>query len=321
MTATSVSPHRYRHEESENHCNRGVECLLLAEEENYQNKELLTEAADAFMEAISHHRQNTEAYVGMAYLLWVLQDKPLALQYLEQGLRTQPSHPDIHRMIKEITGQSFVVAVSTPSSGSSTPSSSSSPSIASPPKTAPVAPGAPDPEAQLQQQIKARVTELKAAVEAENTRLIKPTINMHEIEHLQERLRDWEHVYGHVLGQIDGLSQFHARVLLTCELSGLQDRILDYHSALKCSEELLALDDKIQATQQEIKTTQKDYENGKPGMYSALLDSFYDRCDAIADALDELENKNIPVRVLDSHYQQLVDRVEAFAVEVGDTDA
>ncbi len=294
MTAAHAPAiHRYRHEESENHCNRGVECLLLAEEEGYHNRELLTEAADAFLEAIRHYRQNTEAYVGMAYLLWILGDTPRALQYLEEGLRTQPNHPDIHRLIKQISGQGV---------------------------SAPPAAGGANANVHYRA-IREQIQTLQERVKTEDTRLIRPTINAHEIERMREALDEWEQRYHAVLSAIDGLDAFHVRVTLTCELSTLQDRILDYHSALSCAAELLALDDKIQTLHREVKQTEQDFLAQKPGMYEALLESYYDQCDSLADALDTLENKNIPVRVLDSHYQQLVDRVESLALEIGDEDA
>lgn len=289
MTATSPPAiHRYRHEESENHCHRGVECLLLAEEESFQNRELLTEASDAFLSAIQHYRQNTKAYVGMAYLLWRLGDNARALQYLEEGLRSQPSDTDVHALIKAISGHSQPAAQ------------------------------APSSFVSLLQQ---KVSDLQQKVTEENTRLIRPSINPHEIELLQDQLRQWEQTYHEILNDIDTLETFHVRVMLTCDLSILQDRILDYHSALQCSEELLDLDDRIQKVSRAVTQTQEDLSTGKPGMYDALLESYYAACDELADALDALENKNIPIRVLDSHYQQLVDRVESLALEQGEDDA
>lgn len=311
MTATSAPAiHRYRHEESENHCHRGVECLLLAEEEGFQNRELLTEASDAFLSAIEHYRQNTQAYVGIAYLLWRLGDDARALQYLEEGLRSQPSDPDIHALIRTISGYS-------PSGSSATGTHQESALTEAPHAASPSSPVTETRIAEIQQ----KILRIKQKIAAENTRLIRPSINLHEIELLQDQLSQWEGVYSRILDDIDALDTFHVRVMLTCELSVLQDRILDYHSALQCSEELMALDDKIQAVSRAVKQTQEDREAGKPGMYDALLDSYYDQCDLLADALDELENKKIPVRVLDSHYQQLVDRVESLALEQGEDNA
>lgn len=311
MTATSAPAiHRYRHEESENHCHRGVECLLLAEEEGFQNRELLTEASDAFLSAIQHYRQNTQAYVGIAYLLWRLGDNARALQYLEEGLRSQPSDPDVHALIRTISGYS-------PSAPSATGIHQDSALAATPHAPPPSSPVTKTHIAEIQQ----KILRIKQKIDEENTRLIRPSINLHEIELLQDQLSQWEGTYYRILDDIDALDTFHVRVMLTCELSVLQDRILDYHSALQCSEELVALDDKIQAVSRAVKHTQEEREAGKPGMYDALIDSYYDQCDVLADALDELENKKIPVRVLDSHYQQLVDRVESLALEQGEDDA
>lgn len=313
MAATSPPTiHRYRHEESENHCHRGVECLLLCEEEGFQNRALLTEASDAFLSAIQNHRQNTKAYVGMAYLLWRLGDNTRALQYLEEGLRSQPSDPDVHALIKTISGYSLPmqsIAPQTDKPGESTPplviSSSPQPHLS---------------DTQISN-IRQKILRIQQKIDEENIRLIRPTINPHEIELLQEQLSHWEQVYHHVLDDIDTLETFHIRVMLTCDLSVLQDRILDYHSALQCTEELMALDDKIQEASRAVKQTHEDLSAGKPGMYDALLENYYDTCDTLADALDTLENKNISVRVLDSHYQQLVDRVESLALEQGEDNA
>lgn len=310
MTATHAPAlHRYRHEESENHCHRGVECLLLAEEEGFQNRELLTEASDAFLSAIQHYRQNTQAYVGLAYLLWRLGDNARALQYLEEGLRSQPSDPDVHALIRTISGY-------TPPAPRVTGSVQD---VTSAPTQA-VKPASAVRDARISE-IQHKVLRIKQKIDDENTRLIRPTINPHEIELLQDQLAQWEATYHDILEDIDTLDAFHTRVMLTCELSVLQDRILDYHSALQCAEELMALDDKIQAVSRSVKQTHEELEAGKPGMYYALLESYYEQCDVLADALDDLESKNIPVRVLDSHYQQLVDRVESLALQQGEIDA
>lgn len=317
-TSTTPAIHRYRHEESENHCHRGVECLLLAEEENYQNRELLAEAADSFLAAIQHHRQNTEAYVGMAYLLWVLGDEARAYAYLEEGLRTQPSHPDVHRLIQTMSGQSVTEARRAGASERPLPSLPATGSgLAAPNASA----GERSGLEQRIQRIQTRIAQTIQQVNAEDTRLIRPTINVHEIERLQEARTAWETLYYEILSEIDTLDTFHLRVMLTCELTPLQDRILDYQSVQECSAELLGLDDQIQAVHGDVRQTYGDFLAQKPGMYDALLESYYDRCDELADALDELERKNIPVRVLDSHYQQLVDRVEEFALALGESDA
>lgn len=276
---------RYRHEESENYVARGVECLLLAEEGGYTDKSLLTEACDSFMEAIKFNRQHTEAYVGMAYLLWLLGDHKQALTYLEQGLRTQPSHPDVHRMIQQISGRKVTEV--------------------------------PSREQISNQRVLELVKALLAEVETENLNTVVASVNAHKIERLQERVVDWELKYDEVLQAIDQLEAFHERVMLTCELGPVQDRILAYHQALKQSERMLQLDDKIQQHRDLAKELLEQLESGQPGMYEASMDMLLDTCDLLADELEVLEKEGLNVGALDSHYQQLVDHVEALQGSLG----
>lgn len=269
---------RYRHEESEMLLARGTECLLLAEEDNYQDKELLTEACDSFIEAIKFNRQHTEAYLGMAYLLWLLGDQQQALAYLEQGLRTQPSHPDVHRLIQHLSGKSV--------QGQSAPPSAVNNAV--------------------KQQIEALLSEL----ETENAATIAASVNPHMNERLQERLSHWEQAYEDVLSGIDALDSFHDRVMLTCDLSAVQDRIMAYHQALKGSERLLKLDDKIMENRDLARQYVEERQQSESGMFQAYLDIMLDNCDTLADELDLLERDGLNIGALDSHYQQLVDHVE-----------
>lgn len=281
LSAETLNPNtRYRHEESQNYLSRGVECMLLAEEDQYQDKALLTEACDAFIEAIKYNRQQTEAYVGMAYLLWILGDHPRALQYLEQGLRTNPSHPDVHALIKQITGK---------------------------PQAAPA-----QAPPQAYQALQAEIQALLEKVQLENTATLAASVNPHAVERLQERLLEWESHYEAVLSAIDALQAFHERVMLTCELGPVQDRIIAYHQALRQSERLTRLDDKILENTRLTRQYLNALEAGETGMFRSYADILIDNCDALADELDLLEREGLNIRTLDSHYQQLIEMVEAF---------
>lgn len=272
---------RYRHEESENYLARGVECMLLAEEGGYADRELLTEACDSFIEAIKFNRQNTEAYVGMAYLLWILGDTRQAQSYLEQGLRTNPNNADVHAMIHKISGR----------------------------------PARPDAQAQaapelVDAEVIAMVKELLAYLDEDKTAAIAPTVNQHALERLQEKLNDWELRYDDVLVGIDRLEAFHQRVLLTVELGPVQDRILAYHEALRQSERMVALDDKIQENASLARQYLADLAKGDLGLYRAYLEIMLDNCDSLADELEVFEKEGFNIRTLESHYQQLADAVE-----------
>ncbi|MBF2052856.1 MAG: hypothetical protein IGS03_05240 [Candidatus Sericytochromatia bacterium] len=291
-TAETLNPNtRYRHEESQNYLSRGVECMLLAEEDQYQDKALLTEACDAFIEAIKYNRQQTEAYVGMAYLLWILGDQQRALQYLEQGLRTNPAHPDVHALIKQITGK---------------------------PQSA--GPVAEQPEPQAYRALQTEIQGLLEKVKSENTATLAASVNPHAVERLQERLQGWESDYEAVLAAIDDLQAFHERVMLTCELGPVQDRIMAYHQALRQSERLTRLDDKILENTRLTRQYLNALEAGETGMFCTYADILLDNCDALADELDVLEREGLNIRTLDSHYQQLIEVVEAFQLAMEGVD-
>lgn len=277
---------RYRHEESENHLARGLECLLLAEEGAYQDKALLTEACDAFMESIKFNRQNTDAYVGMAYLLWLLGDSHQALTYLEQGLRTNPSNQDVHTLIKQISG------------------------------TAVQSSGSQSTQKPLNNQVMALVKELLERIHAEKPGAIQGSVNPHVIERLQEKLTEWELAYDEVLGAIDQLEAFHERVMLTCDLGPVQDRIMAYNAALKTSEKMVQLDDKIQENTELVRQYLAELDREEPGMFQAYLEVLLDNCDSLADELDVFDQEGLNIGSLDSHYQQLVDRVEELQIRL-----
>ena len=283
MTEEAHRITRFRHEESENALNRGIECMLLAEEDRYQNKDLLTEACDAFIDAIKFNRQNTPAYVGMAYLLWLLKDEKRALSYLEQGLRTNPSDPDVHALIKQISGTSVAAS----SANAQGPESGSAAAA-----------------------VRAQVQELLDILTSERSKTISPSINNHMIERLQENVLDWELRYDDVLGAIDGLDTFHERVMLTCDLGPVQDRIIAYHKALKDSERMLKLDDQILENTRLARQYVEEIENSETGMFQAYIDVLLDNCEAIAESLDAFESESLNIKTLDSHYQQLADLVE-----------
>lgn len=283
---------RYRHEESENYLARGVECMLLAQESGYADQALLKEACDCYIEAIKFNRQRTEAYAGMAYLLWILGDGAQALRYLEQGLRTNPNHPDIHTLIRRISPK--------PGTG----------------QAAGRATGADARDDQAEEQAVAQVTAavkaLLAQLEAEKAAAIAASINGHAIERLQEKLAEWELRYDDVLTAIDGLPAFHQRVMLTVELGPVQDRILAYHEALRDSEKLLGLDDKIVENINQVREYLAGLGKGDLGLFRTFLDILLDNCDALADELEMLEKAQLNTRTLESHYQQLAELVEEF---------
>src|SRR3990167_1953495 len=64
-----------------------------------QKRQLLQAALEAFGNALQQQRSNPEIYIGLAYLLISMQEFAQAHNYLSEGQRLAPGHPDIEQML------------------------------------------------------------------------------------------------------------------------------------------------------------------------------------------------------------------------------
>lgn len=80
----------------------GISCLLDAEDEGYQDRELLVEACENFMEAMRLNHNAPEPCIGMAYLLLLLGEYHQAFGYVTEALSLDPQNEDAHTLSKEI---------------------------------------------------------------------------------------------------------------------------------------------------------------------------------------------------------------------------
>ncbi|MGV3524279.1 MAG: tetratricopeptide repeat protein [Candidatus Sericytochromatia bacterium] len=83
-----------RHELSHDLTRQAVAELLAAQAEDYARPERLVAACNAFMDAIRHHRQALEPWIGMGYLLWLTGDPAEARLYLSEALLLDPENKD-----------------------------------------------------------------------------------------------------------------------------------------------------------------------------------------------------------------------------------
>lgn len=72
---------------------QGMACLAQAQAEGFKNPARLKEASAHLLEAIRHQHHLPDPYIGMAYLMLLLNQRSDALHYLDEALRIEPSNP------------------------------------------------------------------------------------------------------------------------------------------------------------------------------------------------------------------------------------
>ena len=91
-----------RHQNASDFIADGISCLLDAEDDGYQDRELLAEACECFMEALRLNHNAPEPCIGMAYLLLLLGEYHQAFDYITEALSLDPENADAHVLSKEI---------------------------------------------------------------------------------------------------------------------------------------------------------------------------------------------------------------------------
>ncbi len=290
-TATTTSGKtavRDRHEESFEQYSRGMECLLLSEEEGFRNKRLLQEAADCFMESIRYNRRYVEPHIAMGYLLWRFNDPVWAMHYLEEALRLEPTHEDVHILIGQVKGARL-----------------------KPEEIERIAfADEPPPAISLDTQIREALTELGE----EKTSTIVPTINGHMLARLEEKQVYWFNRYEELQVQANRSRDLQTKNRLREQIQPMRERTQQYRDALRVSREMLALSDQIlendQLVQQYLEITSKPINAAQWQEMQGHVDTLLDNCDQFADTLDELEGRGVPLRALSTQYDQLSERIQ-----------
>ncbi|KAL6057065.1 hypothetical protein QOT17_015728 [Balamuthia mandrillaris] len=77
---------------------QGVDLLAKAQASGFEDKQSLKDASTAFINGLVCDRNAPECYVGLAYLLLLLDDRPFALRYLNECLRVCPDYEDAKKL-------------------------------------------------------------------------------------------------------------------------------------------------------------------------------------------------------------------------------
>ncbi len=81
-------------------CEQGFTLLQAAENDALNHKALLQQAGQLFSQTLQAHPGCVEAYLGMAELFIRVQRKQKAQEYLLQARKIEPNHPDVKRLMQ-----------------------------------------------------------------------------------------------------------------------------------------------------------------------------------------------------------------------------
>lgn len=281
------SEQRRRHEESLEHYARGMECLLQAEESGFQDRRLLQEAADCLIESIRKNRRFVEPHIAMGYLLWLYNDPVWAMHYLEEALRLEPTHPDIHILIEKIKGRPLkpeeLESIAFSEEGEPT-------------------------------SIEEDVNEALSELAQENRKAITPTINPHILARMEEKQVYWFNRSEELQIQVNRSRDLATKNRLREQLKPLRERAQQYRDALRISYAMIALSDQLlqdnQRAKQYLEMATKPMGAARWQEIQDQVDTLLDHCDSFADQLDQLEQQGIPLGSLATQYNQLLERLE-----------
>jgi hypothetical protein len=285
--ANETSLNRQRHEESFELYARALECLSQSEEDHFQNRELLQEAADCLLESIRHNRRHAEPYIAMGYLLWICQDPVWAMHYLEEALRLEPTHEDIHTLIARIKGKPL-----------------------KPEEIEQIAfADSPAPEA-----LATHFAQALEEMSAEKISAIAPTINPHLLSRLEEKQVYWFNRYEELQVEANRSRDVQTKQRLREQIQPMRELTQKYRDALRVSHEMIALSDQMlensQQTQRYLEVASRPMTSAQWQEMQGYVDILLDNCDQFADSLEQFENQQIVTGSLYTQYQQLSERIE-----------
>lgn len=295
-----------RHQQAEKHVAKAFAVLNQAFDPAFaaRKRELLTQACDAFAEALQQHRQNPEVYIGLGYLSIVLHDYAQARNYLNEGQRLAPEHPDFAQMLQYLD-QRLATPAAAPQEAAGL-QKIVLPAISEQPLPPAAALSDADYD-RLYDQAEAQI--LQILQELPQIQLpLYPSLELHQDKALQA-------VYRQLQGRYEGLQTRLAVLDEELDIATLRQRLHMLEVFLKRCQTLFEAATEIQQVQQALLQLQQEVlglqaQVGRVTMPVSQIDALLDRCDYLADRLDAFEGKKYAVAPLISSYERVVQHIE-----------
>ena len=268
----------------------GLECLADAQAEGFADRSLLAEACAYLMEALRLNHRETEAYIGMGYLLWLLGDHTGAMPYLQAALELEPENPDTKTLMQLVRKSERPVSVPV-----------FLPDLAQPNFDA------------LYDQVELQIL---AAIQQVST--LPP--QTFEVSNLRVKMTQMERKYRELVTLQSELQAQIQAVEMEIDCSELQKMLRPLAILLARAQDflnqswaLVQLEETIAEHSQwlTLQISVFDSLNGEisDSFSQARFDAVLEDCDALADLLDEYDGLGIDVASLIDHYEKMTDKV------------
>lgn len=277
-----------RRSTSEEAYQKGIDLLAQAQASQFEDKDALKQASENLIRAIQYGRQNLPAYVAMAYLLILLDDKMTAVRYLNEAKRIDPDHEDVVNLIEFIKNPNDAMEHSD--------GDDFSPELL----------GVANEGDELYEEVQ---TLIQTELEALDLISWVPALTPQSFRILEEQYMHLEEVRAKLaekLGELEfemdtGALQQHARPLEEAQqkIAGLRK---SSHAMLKTLQEM---QQNIDAVQQDVSC----FIASSPELEDKL-EHYLDACDRFADVLDQTEEQGYAIAPFEAKYNQLVQTVE-----------
>lgn len=269
---------------------QGFCCLLLAEQEGFQNRERLKKAADAFGASIQFNRKNPDPYLGLAYLFIWINEPESAAAYLDAAAELAPDHPDLtllKQWIHPATSRTVAHDVET------------------------------DGHYEL---LEHRISDYLFKL---NPTHAIPSVDPERYLKLQEQHRFVSDALQTLKAQISDLQGEIDTFDLEIKLDPLYKQLRAFEIALKISQTYLRLRTQIIKNCEEVDRleTQLAHESNAESIkiLEAKIEILLDQCDAIADQLDEFDKNGHDISSIEKYYNELCEKIEILQDSVEDT--
>jgi tetratricopeptide (TPR) repeat protein len=294
-----------RHGQAEACLTKAFQCLQEAFDPHFvaQKKTLILAAFDAFAEALQQQRSNPEIYIGLAYLLIACKDFAQAFNYLQEGQRLAPDHPDIKHMLSYLNQRSKSVSIQ-----ENQPSSKPFYQAVLKPISDDLSEADYD---QLYEEIESQMNQVLKHIQSEQLPL-KPSLEIahsHQIRLLYEQYLEQQ---SHFVSQLAVLDQEFDTSELQQKLALLNVFLKRCKGLLSGANELSQLNSDLAALFKSVENFLKALSENFSQALSTLPPSeeLLDQCDILADRLDECEQKGYQTAELLQVYDKLVIAVE-----------
>lgn len=279
-----------RHSSGQQFRETGLRNLAFAAQAGFRDKSHLKNSFRELVRAIQHNRGDADAYLGLVYLQLLVDDKPMALRYLQEGMRVAPEHAELQALFQDLTSPLSI------------------------------SPSAQDHENALYDKV-------CQSLETQHQHLLVlqsmpvPCLDFAELSTYQKLYQERLAFQTLLATQMDDLEQ-------ELDISSLRRQFQGLDGLLRLARTHLDISLRFQVLAREIKMLSQavSHSFGELGMMVAQdrelqIDGFYDRCDRIADQLDTFDNQGYAIGGLTPDYEFVVQQLETYAERIDELAA